>query len=241
MHDWQISAIEELKQRWYTIDEAIEELSENGKEISRTDFSRQMDTVDFDKEIGFLGKPQYKEEKSGGRGRPKKLYNHAAVEAIRSFALSDTFKKAEEEPIDFFVNNKWRDDISLFLSGFLKSYQNKNIDENDIDNIVDETLEIVGKVIVEKYYGLAGQNKFLVNRNKKLEDTKEYYIAVQQGVEERANELNRISRNITDDINSRSKQLVSKEVYHLKQTVQVNEKLDRILKLLEESHSENED
>ncbi|GMR71066.1 MULTISPECIES: hypothetical protein [Aerococcus] len=87
MHDWQISAIEELKQRWYTIDEAIEELAENGKEISRTDFSRQMDTVDFDKEIGFLGKPQYK----------------------------------EEEPINFFVNNKWRDDISLFLSGFLKS------------------------------------------------------------------------------------------------------------------------
>lgn len=96
-------------------------------------------------------------------------------------------------------------------------------------------------MIVEKYYGLAGQNKFLVNRNKKLEDTKEYYIAVQRGVEERANELNRISRNITDDINSHSKQLVSKEVYHLKQTVQVNEKLDRILKLLEESHSENED
>ncbi|EDT48294.1 hypothetical protein STRINF_00478 [Streptococcus infantarius subsp. infantarius ATCC BAA-102] len=53
--------------------------------------------------------------------------------------------------------------------------------------------------------------------------------------------MNRISRNITDDINSHSKQLVSKEVYHLKQTVQVNEKLDRILKLLEESHSENED
>lgn len=40
MHDWQISAIEELKQRWYTIDEAIEALAENGKEISRSDFSR---------------------------------------------------------------------------------------------------------------------------------------------------------------------------------------------------------
>lgn len=252
MDDWQKNAIEELKKKWYTMDEAIEALAENGRKITKTDFQRKMETVDFNKEIGFMGKPQIQEKKTGGRGRPRKQYNHAAVEAIRTFALSDTFKKVEEEPIDFFLNNKWRDEVSLFLDGKLREALKKMLEVRDeykykpdkemdkklieatILGLRDETLDIVDDIIVKRYYSLAGQNKFLVGRNKRLEDTKEFFIASHSGVEERASELNRISRTIREDIEESSKLLARKEVYHFNQTMQVNQKLEKVLELLED-------
>lgn len=108
MDEQQRKIIEELKQTWYTTNEAIEELAENGKKISEASFLRAMSEVDFDKEVGFVGKPKTKKEKTGGRGRPSTLYNHAAVEAVRTFALSDPHKKIQEEPINLFVNDEWK-------------------------------------------------------------------------------------------------------------------------------------
>lgn len=47
----------------------------------------------------------------GGKGRPRKMYNRAFVEALRTFAISDSYKQVEEEPIEFFINNEWKDMI----------------------------------------------------------------------------------------------------------------------------------
>jgi hypothetical protein len=235
MLESQKKAIEELKKKWYTVDEAINELEANGRTISKSAFYREMEKVDLNKEVGFVGKPEIKEERIDGKGRPRKLYNHAAVEALRTFTLSDTFKKVQEEPIDFFVNDDWREDISKFLSKYLEeNYLNDSIDGFAIKDIVDETLEIVNKAVIERYYSLAGQNKFLVDRNKKLEDTKEYYIAVSRGIEERANELNGIADFIKKDIKASSNMLENKEIYNLNNMISVNRKLDKVLEVLNE-------
>lgn len=191
-----------------------------------------MKKVDLNKEVGLVGKPKIRKEKTGGKGKPRHLYNHAAVEALRTFALSDTFKRV---PIDFFVNDDWRKDISKPLSAFLENnYLTGTIHKIDIQDIVNEALKIVNKVVIERYFSLAGQNKFLVGRNKKLEDTKEYYIAVQRGVEEQANVLYGIYNFINKDIKASSDMLARKEAYHFDNTVSVNQKLDKILKLLNE-------
>lgn len=74
-----------------------------------------MSEVDFDKEVGFVGKPKTKKEKTGGKGRPSILYNHVPVEAARTFALSDTHKNIQEEPIDLFVNDELKKEITMYL------------------------------------------------------------------------------------------------------------------------------
>lgn len=60
MDEQQRKIIEELKQMWYRTNEAIEELTEIVKKISETSFLRAMSEVDFDKEIGFVGKAKTK-------------------------------------------------------------------------------------------------------------------------------------------------------------------------------------
>lgn len=74
-----------------------------------------------------------------------------------------------------------------------------------------------------------------MHQNKKLEDTKEYYIAMHQGVEENANVLNDIATFIKNDISESSEVLSRKEAHHTKQTISVNQKLEQILKLLEDN------
>lgn len=106
---------------------------------------------------------------------------------------------------------------------------------DEVDSAVEELLLTVGKNIIEKYYSIIAQNKLLVHQNKKLEDTKEYYIALHRGVEENANVLNNIVNHIKSDISESSSALSRKEVYHLDQTLKVNNKLDEILKLLKET------
>lgn len=54
------------------------------------------------KRLDLSAKLKLKDKKTGGRGRPLTLYNHAAVEAVRTLVLSDTHKKIQEEPVDFF-------------------------------------------------------------------------------------------------------------------------------------------
>ncbi|WP_260451952.1 MULTISPECIES: hypothetical protein [Listeria] len=43
-------------------------MAENGKKISEASFLRAISEVDFDKEIGFVGKLKTKKEKTGGGG-----------------------------------------------------------------------------------------------------------------------------------------------------------------------------
>ena len=116
MDEQQRKIIEELKQMWYRTNEAKEELTEIVKKISETSFLRAMSEVYYDKEIGFVEKAKTNKKKTGGRGRPLTLYNHAAVEAVRSLVLSDTHKKIQEEPVDFFVNDEWKKEIMVWGS-----------------------------------------------------------------------------------------------------------------------------
>lgn len=190
MDEQQRKIIEELKQTWYTTNEAIEELAENGKKISKASFLRAISEVDFDKDIGLVGKPLTKKEKSGGKGRPFTLYNHAAVEAVRTFALSDTYKKIQEEPIEFFVNDEWKKEITVSLEGYLtNNYKDEKINSAGIIDITKYVNELVDKVVIKNYYSLIGQNKFLLHRNKELERTKERLIKESSAIEARAGEL----------------------------------------------------
>ena len=230
MDEQQRRAIEELKQRWYTTNEAIEALAENGKKISEASFVRAMSEVDFEKEVGFVGKPKTKREKTGGRGRPSTLYNHAAIEAIRTFAFSDTFKKLEEEPIDFFVNDDWSKEIAMFLEGFLTSkYIGEKIDGAGIADITEYVNELVNKIVIKKYYSLAGQNKLLVHRNKALERTKEQLIKDSSAIEARAGELQQIAGYIKQHSTNTDDLLINQTNAYYEQLVGLNKKLDTII------------
>ncbi|WP_051258554.1 hypothetical protein [Atopococcus tabaci] len=227
--------IKELKNQWFTMEEAIEELSFDGKNYSESSFRRDAAKVNTNKEFAQIGKPMVKEEKLGGKGRPRKVYNRAFVEALRTFAISDSYKQVEEEPIEFFINNEWKDMIKGKFQKTLKDYK---VEQKYINIIVEELLSIVNDDIIQNCNALVGQNKLLVHQNKKLEDTKEYYISLHRGVEENANILNNIANHIKNDISESSSALSRKEVYHLDQTLKVNNKLDEILKLLKETKSD---
>lgn len=90
-----------------------------------------------------------------------------------------------------------------------------------------------GENIIQKHNGFLEQNKLLVHQNKKLEDTKEYYVALFRGVEENANVLHDIANVVKIDTSESSAMLSRKEAHHTKKMVKVNQKLGEILKLLE--------
>lgn len=222
--------IEELKNQWFSMEEAIEELAVNGEKLAESTFRRRANQVNRDKDFFEIGKPQIKEEKGEGKGRPKKIYNRAFIEALRSIAISDTYIQVEEQPIDFFISSDWKEVIE---EEFKETLNDFNINQKDIYEIVQELSRNVGETIIQKYNAIIGQNKFLVHQNKKLEDTKEYYIALYRGVEENANVLTDIAKFIKDDISESSALLSRKEVMHMKQTINVNKKLEEILDLLQ--------
>src|SRR5699024_3485319 len=85
--------IEELKNQWFTLEEAIEELEVNGGKETESTFRRRANEVNKDKEFFEIGKPQVKEEKVESKGHPKKIYNRAFVEALRANAINDTNKR----------------------------------------------------------------------------------------------------------------------------------------------------
>lgn len=223
--------IKELKNQWFTMEEAIKELSFDGKNYSESSFRRDAAKVNTNKEFAQIGKPMVKEEKLGGKGRPRKVYNRAFVESLRTFAISDSYKQVEEEPIEFFINNEWKDMIKGKFQKTLKDYK---VEQKYINIIVEELLSIVNDDIIQNCNALVGQNKLLVHQNKKLEDTKEYYVAMYQGVEENANVLTDIANFIKGDISESSALLSKKEASHFNQTVNVNKKLDEILELLQD-------
>lgn len=239
MDEQQRRIIEELKQTWYTTNEAIEELAENGKKISKASFLRAISEVDFDKDIGLVGKPLTKKEKSGGKGRPSTLYNHAAVEAVRTFALSDTYKKIQDEPIDFFVNDEWKKEITVCLEGYLtKNYKDEKIDGAGIADITEYVNELVDKAVIKNYYSLIGQNKFLIHRNKELERAKERLIVESSAVEARAGELQQIANFIKQHSKSTDDLLINRTDAYFEQLVGLNKKLDEIIVSLEDTKNE---
>ncbi|MFL2132340.1 hypothetical protein [Desemzia sp. FAM 24101] len=221
---------EEFKNQWFSMEEAIEELAINGETLSKSSFNRIANQVHCNKEIFELGKPEIKNTKLEGKGRPRKEYNRAFVEAIRSLAISDTFRKIEEAPVDFFISDNWKKDIEEEFKEALKNY----IDKKEVYGAVEVLTRIVGENIVQKYNALIGQNKLLIHQNRKLEDTKEYYIAVHRGVEENANVVNDITNFIKRDISESSNLLSRKESAHMETTLSVNRKLGEILKALED-------
>lgn len=221
---------EEFKNGWFSMEEAIDELAINGETLSKSSFNRIANQVDCNKEFFELGKPEIKNTKLEGKGRPRKEYNRAFVEAIRSLAISDTFRKMEEAPIDFFISDNWKKDIEEEFKEVLKNY----IDKKEVYGAVELLTRIVGENIIQKYNALIGQNKLLIHQNRKLEDTKEYYIAVHRGVEENANVLNDITKFIKNDISESSSLLSRKEAAHMETTLNINHKLGEILKVLEE-------
>lgn len=234
MLEEQKQAIKELKNRWYTVSEAIDVLSERGKKISEAAFLREVAKVDFDKEVGFMGKPKVKEENTGGRGRPRKLYNHATIEAIRTFAMSDTFKKVQEEPIDFFVNNDWKKEFSSYVTGYLQAnYLNEKLDKADVRIIVTFILEHVQQTIIKDYFALAGQNKFLVHRNKQLERTKEDLLKQTINIEERANTLYDLRYELMNyvEVDKKNIDLIGKTLSI--EYTQIKEKLENISAMLD--------
>ncbi|MEK3936935.1 MULTISPECIES: hypothetical protein [Sporosarcina] len=222
------SQIEDLKNQWFSMEEAIEELALDGNKITESSFRREANRVDLNKEFAQIGKPQIKDEKLEGKGRPRKLYNRAFVEALRSFAISNTYVRVEEEPIDYFISNDWKDDIEVEFKEVMNNY----LDNKHIYSAVDELTRIVGETIIQKYNAIIGQNKFLIHQNKKLEDSKEYYIGMYRGVEENANMLNNLAGFIKSDISESSAMLSKKEEYHIKLTLNINQQLEEILELL---------
>jgi len=239
MDEQQRRIIEELKQTWYTTKEAIEELAENGKQISKASFLRALSEVDFDKEVGFVGKPKTKKEKTGGKGRPFTLYNHAAVEAVRTFALSDTHKKIQEEPIDLFVNDEWKKEITVFLESYLTSnYKDEKINGAGIADITEYVNELVDKVVIKNYYSLIGQNKLLVQRNNELERTKERLIAESSAIEARAGELQQMAGFIKQHSKSTDDLLINRTDAYFEQLVGLNKRLDEIANSLTKEERE---
>lgn len=156
------SQIEDLKNQWFSMEEAIEELALDGNKITESSFRREANRVDLNKEFAQIGKPQIKDEKLEGKGRPRKLYNRAFVEALRSFAISNTYVRVEEEPIDYFISNDWKDDIEVEFKEVMNNY----LDNKHIYSAVDELTRIVGETIIQKYNAIIGQNKFLIHQNK---------------------------------------------------------------------------
>jgi hypothetical protein len=204
-------------------------LAENGKKISEASFLRAMSEVDFDKEVGFVGKPKTKKEKTGGRGRPSTLYNHAAVEAVRTFALSDMHKKVQEEPIDFFVNDEWKKEITVSLEGYLtRNYKDEKIDGAGIADITEYVNELVNKIVIKNYYSLVDQNKLLVHRNKELERTKERLIAESSAIEARASELRQIADFIKQHSKSTDDLLINRTDAYFEQLVGLNKRLEEL-------------
>lgn len=231
MDEQQRLIIEELKQMWYTTNEAIEELAENGKKVSKASFLRAISEVDFDKDIGLVGKPLTKKEKSGGKGRPSTLYNHAAVEAVRTFALSDTYKKIQDEPIDLFVNDEWKKEITVDLKGYLTSnYKDEIINGAGITDITEYVNELVNRVVIKNYYSLIGQNTLLIHRNKELERTKERLIAESSAIEARAGELQQIASFIKQHSKSTDDLMINRTDAYFEQLVGLNKRLDEIAK-----------
>lgn len=223
--------IKELVNQWFTVEEAIIVLSLNGEKISNSAFNQIAKQVDMNKNFAQLGKPQTKKEKPNGRGRPKKLYNRSFIESMRSLAMSDTYKHIEEYNVDYFINNNWKNEIKDEFREVLKEH---SIDLKDAYGIADELSSIVGDLVIQKYNAIIGQNKLLIHQNKKLEDTKEYYISLYRGVEENANILNEITMFIKNDIAESSKALSRKEAHHTSLTMNVESRLDTIENLLED-------
>lgn len=225
--------IEELKNQWFSMEEAIDELAIGENKITESSFRREAKRVNLNKDFAQIGKPQIKDEKLDGKGRPRKLYNRAFIEALRSFAISDTYIRFEEVPIEYFASKEWRENLEVEFKDVLDNY----VDSKFVYGAINELTRIVGENIISKLIGSIAQNKLLIHHNKKLEDTKEYYIALYRGVEENANLLNDLTKFIKSDISDSSALLISKEAYHSKLTFNVNEKLEEIVKLLEEVKS----
>lgn len=221
--------VEELKNQWFTLDEAIEELAINGEKLTEASFRKGEKQLNFNKEIPPIGKPEVKDKKTSSKGRPPKLYNRAFVEALRTFAYSDTYKRFEEAPIDYFQSSHWKEELEEDFKEILKDYIS---DPKDIYGLVKELSGIVSDNIMVKSHALIGQNKLLIHQNKKLEDTKEYYIAMYRGVEENANLLNDLTNFIKNDIANSSAMLSRKEANHFKQTLNTDKKLNEIMEFL---------
>lgn len=195
----QIEQIEKLKNTWYTVEEAVEELAVNGLKISIADFRRKAKKLNFDKEFDLTGKPEIKTGATGRKGRPRKYYNHAAVESIRSFAYTDTYIKAIEEPIDVFVDNQWRNKIKNQFDETLSEYKDVKITPGEILHITDELINFLEETIMKNYHSLVGQNKLLIHQNQSLERKVLNYESIQNVLTERSNELGTIKNFIMDE------------------------------------------
>lgn len=224
---------EKMKNEWFTFEEANENFAIHGAKMSKTSFDTEAKKIDCDKNFGELGKPEIKTSKSGGRGRPRNIYNRAFIEAMRTLAISDTYIKVEEGPIDFFLSDDWKELIQEEFRETLNLYlsDEKNV---DVYGIVEELTISVSENIIKKYAPLIGQNKLLIHQNKKLEDTKEYFIAVNQRVEGSANVVNDLAQYVKDDASESSKLLNNQNAAHLKTNLSVNRKLNEIQKTLED-------
>lgn len=222
--------IKKWKNEWFSMEEAIRKLAGDGKELKESSFRRYAAEINTDKEFGQIGKPQIKLETPKGKGRPRNLYNRAFIEALRSYATSDSFKKTEEEPIDFFINNDWRivieEEFKEVLEGYIK-------DPKEVNLVADELSRIVGEKVLQKYNAFIGQNRILIHQNRKLQDNIEYYISLYGGVEANANVLHKLENHIKRDILESSELLSRKEAYHTKLSLNVNQNLKRIIDMLE--------
>lgn len=236
----QIEQIEKLKNTWYTVEEAVEELTVNGLKISIADFRRKAKKLNFDKEFALVGKPEIKESATGRKGRPRKYYNHAAVESIRSFAYSNAYIKAIEEPIDVFIDHQWRDKIREKFEETLSLYRNEEITPEAILHITDELYIFLDETIIKNYHNLVGQNKLLAHQKEVLEKRVVNYESIQNVLTERANELGIIKKFIEDDIRASSQTLANKEVYHFKMSMGIDKKLNTIIEMLGENNNDRD-
>lgn len=236
----QIEQIEKLKNTWYTVEEAVEELAVNGFKISIADFRRKAKKLNFDKEFALVGKPEIKTSATGRKGRPRKYYNHAAVESIRSFAFSNAYVKAIEEPIDVFIDHQWRERFRETLEETLSLYRNEKITPEVILHITDELYLFLDETIIKNYHNLVGQNKLLAHQKEVLDKRVVNYESIQNVLTERANELGSLKTFIEDDIRASSQTLVNKEVYHLKKSMSIENKLNTIIKVLGEINNDRD-
>lgn len=60
--------IKELKNQWFSMEEAIEELAYNGNKITVATFRRRANQVNREKDFFEMGKPQVKEKRLKVRG-----------------------------------------------------------------------------------------------------------------------------------------------------------------------------
>jgi len=179
-----------LKEKWYTIDEAIAELEQiyPTEKISKSTFRNWVKEIDFSNDIKQWGKPETKtSDPTGKKGAPQEHYNYALVQALRPklierttgyvFNSPEKFDPHRYQPVDNLLGD-WETELKEELYTLFPMSKETEISEKPedgtrtVEEIIVKILQAIVRTVMPRYFMLVGQNKTLVS----LIDRKEEYV-----------------------------------------------------------------